>query len=91
MAQCSSKAMVPCNSEQKVLVSERAIEMFLPFGIPFCRMQHEPAICRIFTLGGRRWDRRLGTEVGNRLKQIGNRAREQKLETRIKNRGWERE
>ena len=44
MAQCSSKAMVPCNSEQKVLVSERAIEMFLLFGIPFCRMQHEPAI-----------------------------------------------
>ena len=46
MAQCSSKAKVPCNSEQKVLVSERAIEMFLLFGIPFCRMQHEPAIHR---------------------------------------------
>ena len=44
MAQCSSKAMVPCNNEQKVLVSERAIEMFLLFGIPFCRMQHEPVI-----------------------------------------------
>ena len=46
MAQCSSKAIVPCNNEQKVLVSERAIEMFLLFGIPFCRTQHEPATYR---------------------------------------------
>lgn len=38
----------------------------------------------IFTLGGRGWDWRLGTGVGNRLKQIGNRDREPKLETKTK-------
>ena len=37
-----------------------------------------------FPLGGRRWEWRLGTGIGNRLKQIGNRDREQKLETKIK-------
>ena len=51
-----------------------------------------------FPLGGRSWDWRLGTGVGNRLKQIGNRDRQQKLEAIIKkkglgtgimNRGWE--